>query len=74
MTRTLRGFEDMLAPLGFLRIDRGDLVARDLIAHIEDGQVVLKDGTRMVVSRRRLTEIKELLALTDHSVATSTTG
>lgn len=62
MTRTLKEFEDMLAPLGFLRISRGDLVQRATIAHIEAGHVVLKDGMRMEVSRRRMAEIKELLA------------
>lgn len=61
MTRTLKEFEDMLAPLGFLRISRGDLVQKATIAHIEAGHVVLKDGMRMEVSRRRMAEVKQLL-------------
>jgi two-component system, LytTR family, response regulator len=62
MTRTLKEFEEMLAPLGFVRISRSDLVQKATIAHIEPGHVVLKDGIRMEVSRRRMAEVKELLA------------
>lgn len=61
MTRTLKEFEGMLVPLGFLRITRGDLVRKDLVAHIEAAHVVLRDGSRMEVSRRRMAEVKSLL-------------
>lgn len=62
LTRTLKDFEEMLEPSGFVRISRGDLVQRANIAHLEGGYAVLKDGTRLEVSRRRLAELKALLA------------
>jgi two-component system LytT family response regulator len=62
LARTLKEFEEMLAPHGFLRLNRSDLVRRDLIAHLEAGHAILRDGQRIEVSRRRMTELKQLLA------------
>ena len=62
LSRTLKEFEEMLAPFGFVRLNRGDLVNRRRITHLEDGSAVLRDGSRIEVSRRRLAELKQLLA------------
>ncbi len=62
LARTLKEFEEMLAPYGFLRLNRSDLVRRDLIVHLETGHAVLRDGQRIEVSRRRMTDLKQLLA------------
>ncbi len=62
LSRTLKEFEEMLEPFGFLRINRSDLVDRKRIVHLEGGNVVLQDGSRLEVSRRRLAELKQLLA------------
>ncbi len=62
LSRTLKEFEEMLAPFGFVRLNRGDLVNRKRITHLEDGSAVLRDGSRIEVSRRRLAELKQLLA------------
>jgi len=62
LSRTLKEFEEMLAPFGFVRLNRGDLVNRKRITHLEGGNVVLQDGSLLEVSRRRLAELKQLLA------------
>ena len=62
LTRTLLDLEHMLEPFGFVRINRGDLVQRASIGHLEAGHAVLKDGTRLEVSRRRQADLKALLA------------
>ncbi len=62
LARTLKEFEEMLAPFGFLRLNRSDLVRRDVIVRLHDGHAELKDGERLEVSRRRWVELKKLLA------------
>ena len=62
LARTLKEFEEMLEPFGFVRLNRGDLVRKDAIAHLEAGHAVLRDGERLEVSRRRLAELKHVLA------------
>lgn len=62
LSRTLKEFDEMLEPFGFVRLNRGDLVNRRQITHLEDGSAVLRDGSRIEVSRRRLAELKQLLA------------
>ncbi|MCO6483053.1 MAG: response regulator transcription factor [Flavobacteriales bacterium] len=58
--RTLKEYEDMLEPWGFLRVHRASLVNRAAVAGITDGQVVLKDGRRVEVSRRRWEEVRRI--------------
>ncbi|MBL7953199.1 MAG: response regulator [Flavobacteriales bacterium] len=62
LARTLKEFEEMLEPFGFVRLNRGDLVRRQVIVHLEGGYAVLRDGHRIEVSRRRLAELKQFLA------------
>lgn len=60
--RTLGELEAMLAPHGFLRLNRSDLVDRAAIDHLAGHEVVLRNGDRLEVSRRRITEVKQALA------------
>lgn len=60
--RTLKDYEDMLGPLGFLRVHRSALVNRAHIAHLDDGHVVLKNGARVEISRRKKEEVMRALA------------
>lgn len=62
LARTLKEFEEMLAPFGFLRLNRSDLVRRDTIVCLHKGHAELKDGEKLEVSRRRWVELKRLLA------------
>jgi len=61
LARTLKEFEEMLAPFGFLRLNRGDVVNKHEILRIEGEDTLLRDGSRIKVSRRRLTELKQRL-------------
>ena len=60
--RTLKDYEDMLAPLGFLRVHRSTLVNRSTISHVDQGHVVLNDGARIEISRRKRDEVIRALA------------
>lgn len=60
--RTLSDFEAMLVPHGFLRLNRSDLMNRSVIDHVDGHDAVLKNGERVEVSRRRLAEVKQVLA------------
>lgn len=51
--RTLKDYEDMLQPLGFLRVHRSTLVNKAQITHLDDGHVVLKNKLRVEISRRK---------------------
>jgi two-component system LytT family response regulator len=62
MARTLKEFEEMLTPFGFLRINRSALVRRDTILRLRDGHAEMRDGERIEVSRRRWADLKRLLA------------
>ena len=60
--RTLKDYEDMLQPLGFLRVHRSTLVNKAQITHLDDGHVVLKNSTRVEISRRKKEEVLKALA------------
>ena len=60
--RTLKDYEDMLLPLGFLRVHRSTLVNKAQITHLDDGHVVLKNQARLEVSRRKREEVLRALA------------
>jgi two-component system LytT family response regulator len=62
LARTLKEFEEMLTPFGFLRINRSALVRKDTILRLHDGHAELKDGERLEVSRRRWPELKRIWA------------
>ena len=52
----------MLTPLGFLRIHRSKLVNRNTISHVDQCHVVLIDGARIEMSRRKREEVIRALA------------
>lgn len=60
--RTLKEYDDMLSPLGFLRIHRSSLVNRIHVSHMVDSHVVLKGGAHLEVSRRMRAEVLRTLA------------
>ena len=61
--RTLKDYEDMLTPLGFLRTHRSYLVNRSHIDHLDrSGYVVLRNGKRVEVASRRKDEVARALA------------
>jgi two-component system, LytTR family, response regulator len=61
--RTLKDYEDMLAPLGFLRTHRSYLVNRAHIDHLDrTGFVVLRGGRRVEVATRRREEVARALS------------
>ncbi|MBL7963507.1 MAG: response regulator transcription factor [Flavobacteriales bacterium] len=62
LARTLKEFEEMLTPFGFLRINRSALVRKDTILRLHDGHAELKDGEKLEVSRRRWPELKRMWA------------
>jgi len=59
--RTLKDYEDMLAPIGFLRVHRSTLVNKAQITHLDDGHVVLKNKVRVEISRRKREEVMKAL-------------
>lgn len=59
--RTLKEYEDMLEPWGFLRVHRASLVNRSAVDRMAGKYVVLKDGREVEVSRRRLEEVARIL-------------
>lgn len=61
--RTLKDYEDMLTPLGFLRTHRSYLVNRAHVDHLDrSGFVVLRNGMRVEVASRRREEVARALA------------
>ncbi|HRO98301.1 MAG TPA: LytTR family DNA-binding domain-containing protein [Flavobacteriales bacterium] len=62
LARTLKEFEEMLTPFGFLRLNRSALVRKDTIVRLHDGHAELKDGEKLEVSRRRWPELKRTWA------------
>ncbi|MBS1547949.1 MAG: response regulator transcription factor [Bacteroidetes bacterium] len=61
--RTLKDYEDMLSPLGFLRTHRSYLVNRAHIDHLDkNGYVVLRNGQRVEVASRRREEVAKALS------------
>lgn len=62
-SKTLGDIEAMLNPESFLRVHKTHLVH---LAHVDrlntEGELILKDGSHIPVSRRRLTEVKVMLS------------
>ncbi|MBL7951788.1 MAG: response regulator transcription factor [Flavobacteriales bacterium] len=59
--RTLKDYEDMLTPLGFLRVHRSQLVNKAKITHLDDGHVVLSNSIRVEISRRKREDVMKAL-------------
>ncbi len=60
--RTLKDYEDMLLPMGFLRVNRSALVNRSQITHMDGLDVVLRNKARFEVSRRKREDVVKALA------------
>lgn len=70
LSRTLREFEEMLcapgSPAGFVRIHKGCIVNLLHVDHLERGDkfsLLLRDGTKLEVSRRKKAELLDRLSL-----------
>ena len=59
--RTLKDYEEMLAPMGFIRVHRSALVNRAMIMHLDGSHAVLMGNERIEVSRRRRDEVLRIL-------------
>jgi len=60
--RTLKEYDEMLTPLGFVRVHKSALVNRGHVDGIDgEGHVRLRNGVRVEISRRRLKEVTVLL-------------
>lgn len=56
--RTLKDYDEMLSPFGFIRVHKSALVNRTHVEGIDgEGRVRLRNGVRVEVSRRRLEEV-----------------
>jgi two-component system LytT family response regulator len=61
--RTLKEYDEMLAPFGFIRVHKSALVNRRYVDHLDrSGFVVLRNGTRVEVASRRREEVARALA------------
>ena len=60
--RTLKEYEEMLGPWGFLRVHRNSLVNCSAVSHLQDDHLVMKDGMQLEVSRRKRVEVLKALA------------
>lgn len=68
MAKVIRAYEDMLAPLGFLRTHRSHLVNKAHIAMItECGDILMDDQSRAVISRRKRKEILRTIQYSFHA-------
>lgn len=56
--RTLKDYDEMLSPFGFIRVHKSALVNRRHVEGIDgDGRVRMRNGARVDISRRRLDEV-----------------
>jgi two-component system LytT family response regulator len=56
--RTLKDYDEMLAPFGFIRVHKSALVNRRQVEGLDaEGRVRLRNGVRVAVSRRRWEEV-----------------
>ena len=62
VAKTLGEYDELLAPHGFLRTHRTHLVNRMYVQSFQpDGFLVMKDNTKVEISRRRKDEVLEIL-------------
>jgi DNA-binding LytR/AlgR family response regulator len=60
---SLDTLEERFAPLGFVRVHRSALVRKDAVVSVTDGQLELRSGAKVEISRRRSAELKRALGL-----------
>ena len=60
--RTLKEYDEMLSPLGFIRVHKSALVNRSHVEGIDgEGRLRLRNDVRVEISRRRLEEVTRAL-------------
>ncbi len=59
--RTLKDYEEMLSPIGFIRVHKSAMVNREHVDGIGDGHVRLRNGVRVEISRRRMNNVVQSL-------------
>lgn len=60
--RTLKDYDEMLSPFGFIRVHKSALVNRRHVEGLDkEGHVRLRNGMRVEVSRRRMDEVMQAL-------------
>jgi two-component system, LytTR family, response regulator len=60
-SKTLKAFDDLLAPYQFIRIHRSHLVNKTYIKALNSAhKIILQDGTSLDTSRRKLMDIKKM--------------
>ncbi len=63
-SRTLKEYDELLSDHHFIRIHRAHLVNRKYVVSItSDHKVKMQDGTKVDISKRKFSEVKELLQL-----------
>lgn len=64
VSKTLKEYEELLTAYDFIRVHKSFLVNRSFVQHMDrDGVLWLKDGSHILVSRRKKEEVmKELMA------------
>ncbi len=61
-SKTLKEYEELLSEYNFLRVHKSHLVNRKFIKSLSnDGFIILNDDSKIEVSRRRYSEVKETL-------------
>lgn len=56
--RTLKDYDEMLTPFGFIRVHKSALVNRRHVEGIDrEGHVLMRNGARVEISRRRMEEV-----------------
>ncbi len=59
--RTLKDYDEMLSPFGFIRVHKSALVNRAHVEGLTDGHVRLRNGVLVEVSRRRMNDVEHAL-------------
>lgn len=64
-SKTLMFFEKLLKHEGFIRCHKSHMINEQFVERFDkkSNEVILKDGTRIPVSRRKLTDVKEALGV-----------
>lgn len=61
VSKTIKDFEEMLADYGFIRTHKSHLVNKEFIKEVSDNMIILNNGQKVEISRRRLRDVLESL-------------